>query len=133
MQEIGQILALAIGIWGEARGEPFEGKVAVAWVVKNRAESNWRGQSTYSRVLIDPKQFSCFNDGNPNLVKMTMPWLWEPDALMECFKAAMAVHYGMIPDPTDGSNHYARYDCRPSWCEDMQFVATIGDHNFYKG
>ena len=33
----------------------------VAWVVRNRAETRYRGESDYSRVVMDPYQFSAFN------------------------------------------------------------------------
>ena len=33
----------------------------VAWVVRNRVETNYREESAYSRVVMDPFQFSAFN------------------------------------------------------------------------
>lgn len=33
----------------------------VAWVVRNRVETRYRGQSTYQGVILDPFQFSAFN------------------------------------------------------------------------
>jgi hypothetical protein len=32
-----ELRAMAATIWGEARGEPLDGKVAVGWVIRNRA------------------------------------------------------------------------------------------------
>ena len=37
----------------------------IAWVVRNRVESNYRGKSTYRRVVLDPYQFSAFNADSP--------------------------------------------------------------------
>lgn len=37
----------------------------VAWVVRNRVETGYRGQRTYKGVVLDPQQFSAFNPGNP--------------------------------------------------------------------
>jgi hypothetical protein len=37
----------------------------VAWVVRNRVETEYRGQNTYEGVVLDPYQFSAFNPGNP--------------------------------------------------------------------
>ncbi len=37
----------------------------VAWVVRNRVETRYRGESTYSRVVMDPFQFSAFNRQSP--------------------------------------------------------------------
>ena len=36
----------------------------VAWVVRNRVETRYRGKSTYREVVLDPYQFSAFNPGN---------------------------------------------------------------------
>lgn len=47
----------------------------VAWVVRNRVETRYRGESTYSGVVIDPFQFSGFN---PRAV--TRPFLLEVDS-----------------------------------------------------
>lgn len=33
----------ALTIYGEARGEPYAGKVAVAWVIRNRTEADIHG------------------------------------------------------------------------------------------
>lgn len=37
----------------------------VAWVIRNRVETEYRGQDTYEGVVLDPYQFSAFNPGNP--------------------------------------------------------------------
>ena len=36
----------------------------VAWVVRNRVETRYRGQGTYRGVVLDPYQFSAFNPGS---------------------------------------------------------------------
>ena len=38
-------------------------QVLVAWVVRNRVETEYRGKNTYKRVILDPYQFSAFNPG----------------------------------------------------------------------
>lgn len=37
----------------------------VAWVVRNRVETRYRGARTYREVVLDPWQFSAFNRNNP--------------------------------------------------------------------
>ena len=37
----------------------------VAWVIRNRVETGYRGQHTYEGVVLDPYQFSAFNPGDP--------------------------------------------------------------------
>ena len=52
--------AMAATVWGEARGEPFEGKVAVAWVIINRSRKpGWWGEDIRS-VCSARWQFSCW-------------------------------------------------------------------------
>ena len=35
----------------------------VAWVVRNRVETQYRGKTTYREIVLDPYQFSAFNTG----------------------------------------------------------------------
>ncbi len=37
----------------------------IAWVVRNRVESGYRGKDSYRRVVLDPYQFSAFNSDAP--------------------------------------------------------------------
>ena len=57
------VLWLARCIYSETkRGHEQE---LVAWVIRNRVETEYRGQDTYEGVVLDPYQFSAFNPGNP--------------------------------------------------------------------
>ena len=57
------VLWLARCIYSETK-QAHE-QTLVAWVVRNRVETNYRGEDTYERVVLDPYQFSAFNPGNP--------------------------------------------------------------------
>lgn len=65
--------ALVATLAGEVRGEPIEGQVAVASVIRNRVnfdirhdgKPDWWGEG-YVGVCLKPKQFSCWNDTDPN-------------------------------------------------------------------
>lgn len=37
----------------------------VAWVIRNRVETSYRGRNSYRDVVLDPFQFSAFNPNNP--------------------------------------------------------------------
>ena len=53
---------LARAIYSETK-LPHEQEL-VAWVVRNRVETRYRGKSTYREVVLDPYQFSAFNPGS---------------------------------------------------------------------
>jgi N-acetylmuramoyl-L-alanine amidase len=54
------LLCLSAVVHYEARGEPLEGKVAVASVVMNRVESG-KFPDTVCKVVSQPRQFSWFH------------------------------------------------------------------------
>ncbi len=56
-------LWLARAIYSETK-LPHEQEL-VAWVVRNRVETRYRGKSTYREVVLDPYQFSAFNPDSP--------------------------------------------------------------------
>ena len=53
---------LARAIFSETKRA--EEQELVAWVIRNRVETGYRGQETYREVVLDPFQFSAFNPGN---------------------------------------------------------------------
>ena len=64
-----ETLWLARCIFSETK-RPEEQEL-VAWVVRNRVETSYRGKSTYRDVVLDPMQFSAFNDGSRKRVYYT--------------------------------------------------------------
>lgn len=56
------VLWLARCVYSETK-RPEEQEL-VAWVVRNRVETRYRGRSGYQRVILDPYQFSAFNRGS---------------------------------------------------------------------
>ena len=58
-----ETLWLARAIYSETK-RPDE-QWLVAWVIRNRVETRYRGRRTYQEVVLDPFQFSAFNEGNP--------------------------------------------------------------------
>jgi hypothetical protein len=57
------VLWLARVIYSETK-RPDEQEL-VAWVIRNRVETRYRGASTYEGAVLDPWQFSAFNEGGP--------------------------------------------------------------------
>ena len=56
-------LWLARCIYSETK-QPREQEL-VAWVIRNRVETGYRGNNSYREVVLDPYQFSAFNPGSP--------------------------------------------------------------------
>ena len=54
-----ETLWLARVIYSESKR--LEEQELVAWVVRNRVETSYRGKGTYQNVALDPYQFSAFN------------------------------------------------------------------------
>lgn len=126
------IFTLARTVWGEARGEPVEGKIAVAWVVRNRFESRkWFAGKTLAETCTKPWQFSCWNEKDPNRAKLDTVTM-NDQAYQECMYAAIAAVRGLIPDPTSGATHYKVVGTSASWAEGITSHATIGRHEFFR-
>lgn len=126
-----QIDVLARTIWGEARSEPFEGKLAVAWTIKNRMHDK-RWPDTWVDVASQAKQFSCWNDRDPNRPKLLAVTM-EDQAFCESYRAALEVMFGTTADVTEGSNHYHTVAMNlPNWASADKATRTISSHVFYK-
>ena len=131
---------LTVLLYGEARGEPIESKVAHAWVIKNRVKDK-RWPDNYYDVILQRKQFSCFNDDDPNLLvlvdlaKRIMDDDWELNnaALNECWAIAHGQLSGWFIDNTKGANHYNTVKCDPAWDDKMVLTAKYGKTEFFKG
>ena len=118
-------------VWGEARGEGFDGMVAVAHVIVNRAEKGgWRGD-TLKRVCLKNWQFSCWNKSDPNRSKLE----GLPKHTPGYREALNAVALALVADndPTMGACHYHVAGLDPDWRDDSKITAKIHNHVFYAG
>lgn len=118
-------------VWGEARGEPFDGKVAVAQVIVNRAEKGGWWGDTLKGVCRKDWQFSCWNHGDPNREKMESLGKDDP-AYLQCLQAVAMALVG-DGDLVGGACHYHTKAVTPGWIEGAEVTANIGNHIFYKG
>lgn len=126
------LIVLAQTILGEAEGEPYLGKIAVANVVMNRSrDKRWPGD--IAKVCLQPKQFSCFNAGSPRLPKMSNPMLSSTEMVwQDCFTAAAAVFFRFEDDNTKGANHYATIETFPKWAKGETPCSVVGQHKFWR-
>jgi len=135
--EYGPLNLLTTLIWGEARGEEYDGKCAVAFVVHNRLlDKRW--PVTYENVILQPKQFSCFNENDPNyheIIKTLTPSRngnWESMDYRECRSAAYLIMGNWRKDITRGANHYHARSVMPNWADPQKITNVIGNHIFCK-
>ncbi|GKU78690.1 spore cortex-lytic enzyme [Paenibacillus sp. L3-i20] len=110
-----QIMANAV--YGEARGEPYEGQVAVAAVILNRVRSQSFPNTVYG-VIFQPRAFTAVADGQIYLT---------PNA-----KAREAVEDALNGwDPSGGCLYYFNPDTATSaWIWTRTQIKTIGKHIF---
>ncbi len=112
------VYLLAKVVYGEARGEPYTGKVAVAAVVLNRVDSS-KFPDSLAGVVYQPGAFSVVDDGQINLA---------PD--QDALRAARDAINGW--DPSGGALFYynpAKISAN-SWMWTRSVLVSIGDHNF---
>jgi len=119
-------------LYGEARGEPFDSQVGVAWVILNRVKKQgWYGGNV-TEVCRKPYQFSCWNGNDPNLPIITGITTESP-AFRRSLGIAALAESGDLPDPTGGAvNYYADSIAPPTWVAQMVFTVQLGHHRFYK-
>lgn len=112
-----EIKIMANAVYGESRGEPFEGQVAVAAVILNRVKSP-SFPNTPSGVIFQPGAFTAVADGQIYL---------EPNA-----QAKKAVEQAMNGwDPSGGCLYYFNPKTATSkWIWTRPQVKTIGQHIF---
>lgn len=113
------VYMLAHLVHGEARGEPYEGKVAVAAVVLNRTTDS-RFPRTIAGVIYQPGAFDAVSDGQFDL---------QPDD--SAFNAARDALNGW--DPSYGCIYYYNpATATSSWIWSRPIIVVIGKHNFAK-
>lgn len=121
---------LARTIYGEARGETFEGQKAVGLVIINRYKSNkWFAGSSVADTCLKSMQFSCWNATDPNSEKIKKA---STKTISAFLKLAEDLIKGKFADITNGATHYHTKAIKPSWAKGKIPCAEIGQHVFYK-
>lgn len=129
-----ELQLLALCVWREARGEGQDGRVGVAFSVKNRADRPcWWGRNI-REVVLKPFQYSSFNANDPQSAKAPVPGSTEDRIFLGLSEGVLT---GMFKDPTFGATHYfdQSLDAKPpSWANDssMERTCVIGRLRFYK-
>ena len=117
---INEILCLSAIMFGEARGEPDIGKVAVAYTAINRkADPNY--PKNICSVMKQRNQYEF-------LSKIGMPSQKEVAYLMPL---AEAILQGRIDDPTKGAKWFHTKNIKPYWAKDKTVKLAYNNHIFY--
>lgn len=125
-----ELFFLAITVKMEAEGEPYDGKLGVAFVIVNRGGS-----------LIDTVfrayQFSSWNTGSPTEQNIDTT----PDQILrDCYKAAVSAYFHLVADPIKGATQFLneeetrrlRGGSLPGWFKEENVTVRIGKHTFLK-
>lgn len=110
---------LAKLVYGEARGEPYTGQVAVAAVVLNRVKSS-SFPNTISGVIYQSGAFTAVSDGQINLTPNQTAYNAAQDALNGWDPSYGAIYYF---NPSTATN---------AWIWSRPHIITIGRHRFCK-
>lgn len=114
-----QLIARAIN--GEARGEPYEGQVAVGAVILNRVKSS-KFPNTIASVIYQSGAFTAVSDGQINVPIASNSTV---------VKAAQDALNGW--DPTGGAIYYFNPNTATNkWIWSRPQIKTIGNHIFCK-
>ena len=113
----GDLALLARLISAEARGEPYEGQVAVGAVVLNRVK-HASFPNTISGVIYQSEAFSCLYDGQ-----------FDQPVAESAYRAAQDALNGW--DPSYGAIYYFNpVTATSSWIWSRPLIVTIGRHRF---
>ena len=114
-----QLMARAIN--GEARGEPYEGQVAVGAVILNRVKSS-QFPNTIAGVIYEKGAFTAVSDGQINVP------IKEDSTVLKAARDAMNGW-----DPTGGAIYYFNPSTATNkWIWSRPLIKTIGKHRFCK-
>ena len=128
-----QLFLLTATVAMEAEGETYKGKLAVAYVVMNRASVY---NQTIDQVVLKPFAFSAWNTRGRKHKMQSIP----DRAWFESKKAAMSAYYRIEKDPSLGATHYLnekvtrrirKNGTLPAWVKKLHKLVDIGDHTFY--
>lgn len=142
---------LAITLYGEARSEPVEGRIAIASVIRNRVNADlgndqkpdWWGEG-YKGVCLAPWQFSCWTPkgGEQNYadvmaaVHTAVNGAPIGPVLRECAWLALGIIGGDLRDRVNGATHYLTADLfrinPPKWAKGKTPLVRVGAHLFFK-
>ena len=152
LERLAPVDVLALTAMGEARGDYAEGgssveeRIGCLCVIRNRLRTPLRYGDSYAAVCLKRKQFSCWNENDPNRA-----WLLaiayriatgQPsmDPLLEETRwLAQGIVTGVLLDTTRNATHYYSPGAMkpkgsmPTWARNQVACAVIGGSRYFKG
>jgi hypothetical protein len=142
LKGISEFETLFLTIYGEGRGEPIEGQVAIGNVIRNRFDASHNKEETYKTICLAPHQFSCWNHDDPNfplLIELGEALLTGAPlrdiVLRQCVYVARGIKEGEIMDNTHHALNYMTTKLfnskdKPNWATNVKVAKSIGNHSF---
>jgi N-acetylmuramoyl-L-alanine amidase len=114
-------------IWAEARGEPFDGKVAVGEVIRRRTALRYFSDGTFANTVWWPAQFSWTLDHR--IIRQAMFIDDSNPVVLECAQAwANSEDSNLIPNAILYVN---LSEATPDWLDKVVEVGKINNHTFF--
>ncbi len=120
-------------LWAECRGEPLEGMLAVAEVIRRRTELRYNSDGSLTDTCTRDSQFSCWNNADkqrPMMLRLTdqdslvmrLKQVWENSEWTDYSKGAVLYYSPEAMKPIGSA---------PWWVSKCRKVAEIGQHLFF--
>lgn len=126
------LICLALNVYHEARGESKVGQRAVAEVTMNRAKT----EHNVCRTVAARKQFSWTSSV---FSEHSAGWYLSPEAKPvdpRAWGVALSIAKNVLKERPrlllHGATHFHSITVSPKWMSQMELVATIGNHLFYR-
>ena len=121
---------LATAMYHEARGEGEKGMKAVAYVIYNRVKSGLFPKD-YCQVVLQRSQFSFTSDRNPDNIR---DWVIYAKVLAMAVELIQNDGFQRMASPVGSALFFNSFRSRNGWsyAKARKFVATIGNHHFFK-
>ncbi len=113
-------MCLSMIMFGEARGEPQLGQVAVAYTAVNR-KADPKYPNDICKIMTQNSQYEFIS-------KIGIPQEQEVKYLMPI---AQAILQGRIDDPTRGAKWFHTKKVKPYWIKNKEVKLALGNHIFY--
>lgn len=123
------LLCLATTIFLEARGESYDGKLAVGQVIMNRTE-NEKFPDTVCEVVYENNQFA---PSQPGISDNPLDYIENEkdlNSFLDSVQAAVEVLSGTV-DLVPTSTHFHAISASPWWSQKLERDGRIGNHIFY--